>query len=47
MNEFWFFDSGEYMDPQEIAQAGLRAENYGHYQLGYIHFEVYKVKPLP
>lgn len=44
--EFWFFDSGDYLKPKELEKAGLQAENFGPYQFGYLHINIYKIRPL-
>lgn len=43
LTEFWFFDNGDYFDLDELKQAGLWAEDFGAYQFGYIHINIYKI----
>lgn len=42
-NEFWFFDTGNYLEPNELKKAGLYTEDYGTYQFGYLFFKIYKI----
>lgn len=43
LTEFWFFDNGDYFDLDELKRAGLWAEDFGAYQFGYIHINIYKI----
>ncbi len=44
---FWFFDNGEHLNQAELAKAGMQAEDFGQYQLGYIHMRIYKISFIP
>lgn len=46
LTEFWFFDNGNYLNPEDVQKAGLRSESFGPYQFGYIHINIYKIRPL-
>lgn len=40
---FWFFDNGNYMDKNLLEEQGLIVEDFGQYQLGYMHLEIYQI----
>ncbi len=42
-NEFWFFDSGNYLNQEELKNAGLVTEDFGEYQFDYLFFKIYRI----
>lgn len=44
LNEFWFFDNGDYLSADELDLADFSIEKFGQYQFGYLRMNIYKMK---